>query len=199
MVADFLSGSIFTAMSVDPNVFPELNTRELNQPGRVYMEYRLIIFDADGTLRYCTVPGQPCPNKDGEWMLYPDVIKKLAGYNWTHPGTGSGVGYGIASNQGGVGTGYFAEHTAMKLLEDTFTSAFGFTPAEGTIQMCPHIPHSGCSCRKPSPDMLHSLMNLYEVLPQNVLFVGDRDADKNAALNAGCAFQWVSEFFDRAD
>lgn len=33
---------------------------------------KLIIFDADGTLRRCTVPGQPCPNKDGEWELMRD-------------------------------------------------------------------------------------------------------------------------------
>ena len=161
------------------------------------MKYSLIIFDADGTLRYCTVEGQPCPNRAGEWELYPDVIEKLAPFGWVHPGEKSGVGYGIASNQGGVGVGYFSESTAMKLLEDTFREAFGFSPAEGTIKMCPHVPHSGCGCRKPDPAMLDSIMTLYEVPPEQVLFVGDRDADKNAALNAGCDFQWASEFFDR--
>ena len=161
------------------------------------MDYRLIIFDADGTLRYCTVEGQPCPNRAGEWKLYPDVIDKLAPFDWVHPGEEFGVGYGIASNQGGVGVGYFPESTAMKLLEDTFREAFGFNPAEGTIEMCPHVPHSGCGCRKPDPALLNRLMELYGVSPENVLFVGDRDADRNAALNAGCDFQWASEFFDR--
>jgi len=161
------------------------------------MKYCLIIFDADGTLRYCTVEGQPCPNRAGEWKLYPGVIEKLAPFDWAHPGGKSGVGYGIASNQGGVGVGYFPESTAMKLLEDTFREAFGFSPAEGTIEMCPHIPHTGCGCRKPDPAMLNRLMKLYGVSPENVLFVGDRDADKSAAFNAGCNFQWASEFFDR--
>lgn len=160
-------------------------------------KYKLIIFDADGTLRYCTVPGQPCPNRAGEWNLYPDVVEKLACFNWAGPGDKSGVGYGIASNQGGVGSGYFAEDTAMNLLNDTFIEAFGFTPAEGTIQMCPHIPYSGCSCRKPAPGMLDNLIDLYSVNPSTVLFVGDRDDDKNAASNAGCQFQWISEFFNR--
>jgi histidinol phosphatase-like enzyme len=50
------------------------------------MKYRLIIFDADGTLRYCTVDGQPCPNRPDEWRLYPDVTSKLAEFNWTSPG-----------------------------------------------------------------------------------------------------------------
>ena len=161
------------------------------------MKHSLIIFDADGTLRYCTVEGQPCPNRAGEWELYPDVIEKLALFDWVHPGEEPGVGYGIASNQGGVGVGYFSESTAMKLLEDTFREAFGFSPAESTIEMCPHIPHIGCGCRKPDPEMLIRLMKLYGISPENVLFVGDRDADKNAAINAGCDFQWASEFFDR--
>ncbi len=161
------------------------------------MKYKLIIFDADGTLRYCTVEKQPCPNKEGEWALFPDVVRKLSSFNWVSPGEDSGVGYGIASNQGGVGSGYFSENTAMSLLKDTFTEAFGFPPAEGTIQMCPHIPYSGCACRKPAPGMLNQLMNLYRVSPEEVLFVGDRDDDRNAASNAGCDFQWISEFFDR--
>ncbi|MCD4706237.1 MAG: HAD-IIIA family hydrolase [Candidatus Sabulitectum sp.] len=161
------------------------------------MEYSLIIFDADGTLRYCTIEGQPCPNRTGEWSLYPDVIERLASFNWTHPGAESGVGYGIASNQGGVGVGYFSENTALKLLEDTFREAFGFSPAEGTVEMCPHVPYGDCDCRKPNPEMLIRLMKLYGISPEKVLFVGDRDADRNAALNAGCDFQWVSEFFNR--
>lgn len=161
------------------------------------MDYSLIIFDADGTLRYCTIEGQPCPNRSGEWKLYKDVVEKLSQYNWVHPGNGGGAGYGIASNQGGVGVGYFSEDTAMRLLEDTFREAFGFDPAEGTIEMCPHIPHSGCGCRKPDPEMLNRLMKLYGVSPEHVLFVGDRDADKAAAFNAGCDFQWASNFFNR--
>ena len=161
------------------------------------MDYKIIIFDADGTLRYCTVEGQPCPNRSGEWKLYPGVKEILAQYNWSHPGEESGIGYGIASNQGGVGAGYFSESTAIELLNDTFTEAFGFSPAAKTIEICPHVPHSGCSCRKPEPEMLNRLIKLYGTSSEHVLFVGDRDADRKAASNAGCNFQLASDFFDR--
>ncbi len=161
------------------------------------MEYRLIIFDADGTLRYCTVRGQPCPNRDGEWELYPGVAEKLSEFRWASPGDGPGTGYGIASNQGGVGVGYFSGETAMELLEDTFRQAFGFSPAGGTVEICPHAPRSGCDCRKPAAGMLVRLMDLYGVEPSEVLFVGDREADRAAAENAGCDFQWAKDFFDR--
>jgi D-glycero-D-manno-heptose 1,7-bisphosphate phosphatase len=161
------------------------------------MENRLIVFDADGTLRYCTVEGQPCPNREGEWELYPEVVEKLSEFDWAGPGDGEGTGYGIVSNQGGVGAGYFSGDMALKLLRDTFEKAFGFEPAPGTIQMCPHDPRGDCQCRKPSPLMLQRLMSLYEVEPDQVLFVGDREDDLNAALNAGCNFAWAGDFFGR--
>jgi D-glycero-D-manno-heptose 1,7-bisphosphate phosphatase len=163
------------------------------------MEPRLIIFDADGTLRYCNVEGQPCPNRDGEWELYPGVAGKLSRFRWSGPGDGDGdgTGYGIASNQGGVGVGYFSLETAMGLLEDTFREAFGFPPEPGTVQICPHHPRSGCQCRKPNPLMLNRLMDLYGVTADRVLFVGDMEADREAAENAGCDFEWAWDFFER--
>lgn len=159
-------------------------------------KYKLIIFDADGTLRYCTVEGQPCPNTSDQWELYPGVKDTLAGYDWKTPGEGE-IGYGIASNQGGVGAGYFSEDTACQLLKDTFVEAFGFEPESGTIEMCPHVPYTDCGCRKPSPAMILNIMGKYGTSKEDVLFVGDRDADKNAAVNAGCDFMWAFEFFDR--
>ncbi|OPL19897.1 MAG: hypothetical protein AVO35_00075 [Candidatus Aegiribacteria sp. MLS_C] len=161
------------------------------------MDHGLIIFDADGTLRYCSVEGQPCPNRDGEWELYPGVAEKLSEFEWRGPGEDGGTGYGIASNQGGVGAGYFSLDTARELLEDTFRRAFGFDPAPGTVQLCPHHPRSGCGCRKPSPLMINRIIDLYGLEPREVLFVGDSEDDRAAADNAGCDFQWANRFFRR--
>ena len=80
-------------------------------------KYKLIIFDADDTLRFCTVPGQPCPNKPGEWKLLPKVKEKLAEFDWGSPLEGK-IAYGIASNQGGVGVGYFSAEMAYQLLKE---------------------------------------------------------------------------------
>jgi len=158
---------------------------------------RVILFDADGTLRYCTVEGQPCPNSADEWELIPGVRDTLSGYTWGGPGE-EGLGYGIASNQGGVGSGYFSEETARGLLEDTFEAAFGFRAAEGTIEMCPHAPRSGCPCRKPAPLMLRNLFRRYGVEPGEALYVGDMENDRLAAEAAGCGFVWAWEFFGRS-
>jgi len=158
--------------------------------------YKLIIFDADDTLRFCTIKGQPCPNKPGEWKLLPNVKEKLLKYNWGSPAEGK-VGYGIASNQGGVGMGYFKAEMAFQLLKDTFMAAFGFEPEEKVIQMCTPKPHVHSECRKPKPGMLLNIMNFWKVEPVDTLFIGDMESDKQTAENAKCDFLWAKEFFNK--
>jgi histidinol-phosphate phosphatase family protein len=157
-------------------------------------KYKLIIFDADDTLRFCTVPGQPCPNKPGEWKLLPKVKEKLAEFNWGSPQEGK-TAYGIASNQGGVGVGYFSAEMAFRLLNDTFVAAFGFDPIPEVIQMCTPRPEEASKCRKPKPGMLQRIMKYWQVKPTETLFVGDRESDKGTAENAGCDFMWAKDFF----
>lgn len=45
---------------------------------------KLIMFDADGTLRRCTVPGQPCPNNPDEWELMPNIKETLQLFKIEH-------------------------------------------------------------------------------------------------------------------
>src|SRR3954469_23765035 len=88
-------------------------------------DVRLIIFDADGTLRRTTVEGLPCPNRPGEWELIPGVRERLGEIDW---GAG-GARFGVASNQGGVGVGYLSLTAARRLLEEMVVEAFGVAEA----------------------------------------------------------------------
>ncbi|HEV2704716.1 MAG TPA: HAD-IIIA family hydrolase [Pyrinomonadaceae bacterium] len=155
---------------------------------------KLYIFDADGTLRRTTVAGQPCPNKEGEWELIPGVRERLARIEWGKGATGAH--FGVASNQGGVGMGYFSYETAYALLWEMARQAWGREPPEGAIQMCPHAPFAGCPCRKPKPLMLIRLMHRFGVRRDETLFVGDMDRDEEAARRAGVPFAWAHEFFE---
>ena len=157
--------------------------------------YRLIIFDADGTLRCCTVPGQVCPNADDQWELLPNVKEKLSEIDWGSSGLGR-VAFGIASNQAGISKGYLTAETAYRLLADMAKAAVGFRPIEGSIRFCPHNKSDGCLCRKPGPLMLEQLMDFWGVNPEETLFVGDMESDRQAAENAGCDFVWARDFFD---
>jgi HAD superfamily hydrolase (TIGR01662 family) len=156
------------------------------------MKYDLIIFDADGTLRRCLIPGQPCPNKPSEWELLDNVRERLAEFTWGRPQPGV-TAYGIASNQAGIAWGFIDYKTAYKLLCGTFEAAFGFVPAINTIQICEH--KGECECRKPEPGMLFGIMDTWDVETHRALFVGDMESDKQAARNAGCDFVWAKDFF----
>lgn len=154
---------------------------------------RLYIFDADGTLRYTTVPGQPCPNRPGEWALLPGVRERLAQIDWGP----AGARFGVASNQGGVGLGYLTREAAYRLLAETVEAAFGVPPPPGSIEMCTCAPFKNCDCRKPKPGMLLRLMRRFGARPEETLFVGDMDRDEEAARRAGTRFVWSHDFFGR--
>lgn len=153
----------------------------------------LIIFDADGTLRRCTVEGQPCPNVPGEWELIDGVKEKLQEIDWGQ------TMYGIASNQAGIGLGLIDQKEALQMLCDTLCEATGYWPPTSCVKLCPHKPDEGCDCRKPKPQMLLDIMKYWGIKPERTLFVGDMPSDKKAAKAAGCQYMTANEFFNRKD
>ncbi len=152
---------------------------------------KLIIFDADGTLRWTTIPGQPCPNAPGEWRLMPNVKDKLRSIPWGRGGSRLGV----ASNQGGVALGYLTREGAHRLIVDTLIEAIGYLPDDAAIELCTCNPAESCACRKPVPGMLLNIMRHFRISPRDTLFVGDLDVDREAARRAGVAFRWARDFF----
>jgi len=162
------------------------------------LPYDALFFDADGTLRECTVPGQPCPNKTGEWRLKENVRETLALYDWDK------VGLSVISNQGGVGLGYLTEVMAYQLIADMVIEATGRFPRELSLFICTHAPAEECECRKPKPKMLldaemfwHSRGVLHA--PHTCLYVGDWKTDQEAAEAADIDFMWAKDFFGWAE
>jgi HAD superfamily hydrolase (TIGR01662 family) len=163
------------------------------------LPYSVLLFDADDTLRTCTVPGQPCPNSHTEWRLAPNVEATLARYDWHRQA------WGVLSNQGGVGLGYLNAQMAWDLLLDCaampFTGRLDTWQIAEKVRMCPHAPKAGCPCRKPSPWMLLDLVmqyrgRLYPMLSLgDVLYVGDLESDRETAARAGVAFCFAQDFF----
>jgi D-glycero-D-manno-heptose 1,7-bisphosphate phosphatase len=153
---------------------------------------KLYIFDVDGTLRWTTIPGQPCPNRPGEWRLMPNVKETLSRLDWGP----QGVMLGVASNQGGVALGYMTEAMARQLIEETIIEAIGGLPARTFIEICTCAPQVACQCRKPKPGMLITIMRRAGVSRRDTLFVGDLDKDREAARRAGVRFLWAHEFFN---
>lgn len=151
---------------------------------------RLIVFDADGTLRRTLVPGQPCPRHPREWALIEGVRERLQ----REP---PDVEFAVASNQDQIGYGLIDESMACEMLLDLLRMASGRRIAQEAVRYCPHRSDVACACRKPAPGMLLSLMDLYCVRPEETLFVGDGEVDRVAARRAGTRFAWANDYFER--
>lgn len=146
--------------------------------------YQLLILDLDGTVRECTVPGQPCPNLPGQQRLLPGAAAGI------RTALDAGVKVAFATNQAGVALGYTDERTIQKVYEELFlllSNEMG-TLLDAALYACHHAPDAGCWCRKPSPGMLQRAMLELRALPGKTLFVGDRDSDREAAWRAACHF-----------
>jgi D-glycero-D-manno-heptose 1,7-bisphosphate phosphatase len=161
----------------------------------IFGRYPLFIFDADDTLRTTTVPGQPCPRAPNEWVLLPGVREKLSSVQWNRAG---GPLLALASNQDQVGYGLLSFNTARELLRDLARAAAGIELPDPALQLCPHRLEVNCRCRKPNAGMLTAAMEYYRVGPEETLFVGNHEADRQAASEAGTAFVWAKDFFARS-
>ena len=153
----------------------------------IFENYKLVIFDADGTLRECTVNGQEYPINQDQWIPKATIVNEISKYNWITKH------FGIATNQPGITRNEFLEETCIELIEEMVMKAFGYLPPQDALQYCPHHIDGGCDCRKPQPGMLKRIMAFYKVEASQTLFVGDSNQDKGAAENAGCDFIWVHE------
>jgi D-glycero-D-manno-heptose 1,7-bisphosphate phosphatase len=152
--------------------------------------HRLIIFDADGTLRRTIVPGQPCPHGDDEWELFEGVPERLGELP-------EGTWFGVASNQDHVGYGLVTEGRVRSFLTAMIEGATGRRVPAGAIRFCPHRLEVPCACRKPAPGMLTAILSYYGAAPHEALFVGDSRVDREAARRAGVSFEWADRFFRR--
>ncbi len=149
--------------------------------------YELVIFDADGTLRECTIEGQFYPLNQDEWELKKDVCSVLNLYDW------KSKKFGIATNQPGISRGEFSEEMNVQLIHEMVKGVFGFLPEREAMQYCPHYVDGGCECRKPAGGMLHRIMRHFGVDSTSTVFIGDSPKDKVAAENANCNFIWIHE------
>lgn len=155
---------------------------------------KLFIFDKDGTL-VGGIGNRPA-NTPGEQRPLPGVIEKLAELR------ASGHMIALASNQGGVAWGYISYGMACDLMRDAAEKIGG---AHYTT-FCPYDPKAASKfpdgfyardhyTRKPQPGMIQECLDHFEVLPEEVVYIGDQESDKQAAEAAGVHFEWAADFF----
>lgn len=146
---------------------------------------RAVIFDRDGVL-----------NVDRGYVAEPDRFEWTAGATRAvRRCNEAGVLAIVATNQSGIGRGYYDEgamhalHEQMKAdlaAEGAWIDAFYFCPfhPEAADEAFRHADHPD---RKPNPGMILRAMKDWSLEPGNVILVGDKETDMEAARRAGVA------------
>ncbi|MDP0587964.1 MAG: D-glycero-beta-D-manno-heptose 1,7-bisphosphate 7-phosphatase [Candidatus Endonucleobacter bathymodioli] len=138
---------------------------------------KLIILDRDGVINKDSDSYIKSPE---EWIPIPGSIEAISKL--------SEAGYliAIATNQAGIARGYFTKADLNSMHQKMVTLVEECGGKINTIRFCPHHPNDNCLCRKPKPGMPTSILEDFNILPENSWFVGDALTDIQAGKSAGC-------------
>lgn len=172
---------------------------------------KLLILDKDGTLIKSRSGNEFVQSPDDQELL-PGVVEAIAQY------AADGWKMAIASNQGGVAAGHKTIDSAVDEMRYCLSLLHPYVKV-GCL--CPDFEGIECfevwqhalftpidrgveyrdyygTFRKPNPGMLMYLISQFNRLPgdgsMEVLYVGDRPEDEQAAINAGVSFMWAHEW-----
>lgn len=141
------------------------------------MTIELIILDRDGVINYDSPNYIKSP---AEWIPIPGSLPAIARLNQ------QGYKIAIATNQSGIARGYYDEAMLTAIhqqLQAQLALVGGHIDA---IFYCPHLPGSGCLCRKPAPGLLYQARDYFAIPLDKALMIGDSLRDLQAAEAAGC-------------
>jgi D-glycero-D-manno-heptose 1,7-bisphosphate phosphatase len=93
----------------------------------------------------------------------------------------AGLHVGVLTNQSGVGRGMITQ-AQMDTVNARVEELLG--PFDGWF-VCAHAPDVDCECRKPKPKLIFDAARAWEIDPSQIVVVGDKQSDVEAARNAG--------------
>jgi D-glycero-D-manno-heptose 1,7-bisphosphate phosphatase len=99
----------------------------------------------------------------------------------------AGVRLFVASNQSGIGRGYYCEadyHAVHARMCELLAQA-GVSLCDAAF--CPHAPQEDCACRKPATGMWDLLSGEHGLEPATTAMVGDKTADVRFGRRTGLA------------
>ena len=143
---------------------------------------KLIILDRDGVINE---DSDAYIKSVDEWIAIPGSVEAIA--QLTH----AGYSVAIATNQSGIGRGYYdvatldAMHAKLRDL---------LTPLGGKIDYiayCPHLSKDQCACRKPKAGLLQEIGAHFAADLTQAIVVGDSLRDWQAAAAVGAHYAQV--------
>lgn len=138
---------------------------------------KLIILDRDGVLNadsddYIKTPA--------EWVAIPGSAEAVARLN------AAGYRVVVATNQSGVGRGYFSAETLAAIHQKMGAVLAAAGARIDGIFVCPHAPAEHCTCRKPEAGLLDQIARQFNCDLAGVPLVGDSLRDLETAVKRQC-------------
>jgi D-glycero-D-manno-heptose 1,7-bisphosphate phosphatase len=137
---------------------------------------RALFMDRDGTV----MVDIGYPRTPDEVELLPDAPETLARLREL------GLKLVVVSNQSGVGRGLVTADEAASVHARFVAALLAHGVELDAAYYCPHAPDAGCSCRKPSPELLERAARDLDVELGESFMVGDKESDLEAGRRAGC-------------
>lgn len=140
---------------------------------------KLIILDRDGVINQDFGSFIKSPD---EWIALPGSLEAIARLNQ------AGYHVVVATNQSGIGRGFFAMATLNAIHQKMHTSAQQVGADIDAVFFCPHTQVDNCDCRKPKPGMLVEIAKRFEInlKQESVIVVGDSLRDLQSGFVLGC-------------
>jgi D-sedoheptulose 7-phosphate isomerase len=91
----------------------------------------------------------------------------------------------VVTNQSGVGRGYFDEKTLLTIHEKMRADLAKEGARVDGIYFCPHLPESGCGCRKPEVGMIMQALADFPIDLSSSYVVGDSEHDVELGRRIG--------------
>jgi D-glycero-D-manno-heptose 1,7-bisphosphate phosphatase len=138
---------------------------------------KLVILDRDGVINEDSDAYIKSPE---EWHPIPGSAEAIARLN------DSGFQVLVATNQSGIGRGYFSLQTLEAIHQKMIQHLEDHGAHLAGIFVCPHKPEDHCDCRKPLPGLLNQIAQQLHCTLENVPLVGDSLRDLETALARRC-------------
>jgi len=95
------------------------------------------------------------------------------------------VSVALATNQSGLGYGYFSFDDYIKFSNLLVKEVAKNGGSISFIATCPHLPDNDCACRKPKPGLVQGILDKFKTPKCQTLLLGNADTDVQAGRNAG--------------
>ena len=157
---------------------------------------RAVFLDRDGTI-----------NVEKEYLHRPEEFEFIPGApEAIRLLRSAGFRVIVVTNQSGVARGYYDEEAVTTLHRHLDAELARLNTGVDAYYFCPHHPQEGvgayrtdCDCRKPLPGMLFQATRDFSLDLAGSYIIGDKVADVEAGLAAGCRPVLVRTGYGRAD